>query len=358
MVKQKSALRAVVYFCALSAIPGVRAGSWNEVSTYSDIRKSIDLGKLAKGDIPGERIQVPSTPLGISVQTCYLVGAAPTDVLARMRDDQSSDKVKASDTLDKKGTFKISAPAQAADFAPLSLDPGMRSAKSVLGNALEADTRKGKLNLSPEEASSLAAGLKELQGAHGNDWMKAGRENAQEAFRGLLLRRATQFQQGGLSAMAAYDTGSGAISVKDELLMMTRSRPKIYERFSALFDAAISGQGPAGATGPTHHYWESTKIQGEETFNLGAFFAHPTDGGFRALEVQYYVTSKYYTSLILYELWPVEFEGSQRTLVWRADFVSTPSIPFLKGIERLAAENIMLLEVKKSIGAFIKEASQ
>src|SRR5512145_1180009 len=152
MAKQKSAVCAVLCVGALCAVSGVRAGSWNEVETYSDIRKSIDLGKLAKGDIPGERIQVPSTPLGISVQTCYLVGAAPTAVLARMRDDQSSDKVKASDTLDKKGTFKISAPVQAADFTPLSLDPGMRSAKSVLGNALEADAKKGKLNLSPEEA--------------------------------------------------------------------------------------------------------------------------------------------------------------------------------------------------------------
>lgn len=357
MTKRKHVMPAVLslFFCAAVAFG---TGSWKEVEGYSDIRKSIDLAKLAKGEILGERIQVPSTPLGISVQTCYLVGAAPADVLSRMRDDQSSDKVKASDTLDKKGTFRISMPAQAGDFAPVSLDPGMRSAKSVLGNALEADTRKGKLNLSGEEAAALASSLKPLQATHGSDWMKAGRDAAQEAFRGLLLRRASQFQQGGLSAMAAYDTGNGAMSAKDELLMMTRSRPKMFERFSALFDSAISGHAPAGATGPTHYYWESTRIQGEETFNLGAFFAHQTDGGFRALEVQYFVTSKYYTSLILYELWPVEFEGKQRTLVWRADFVSTPSIPFLKGIERLAAENIMLLEVKKSVSAFIKEASQ
>ena len=58
------------------------------------------------------------------------------------------------------------------------------------------------------------------------------------------------------------------------------------------------------------------------------------------------------------ELWPAEVDGKQQTLIWRADFVSTSSIPFLKGIERLAAENIMLLEVKKSIGAFVKEASR
>lgn len=356
----KHSLGAAALFCAglLAGVSGARAGSWKDVESYSDIRKPIDLAKLATGDILGERIQVPSTPLGISVQTCYLVGAPPQQVLARMQDDQSAEKVEASKTLDKEGTFRINIPAQVADFAPLSLDPGARSAKSVLGNALEADTKRGKLNLAPEEAKTLASALREIQTANGNNWMKAGREKAEDAFRALLARRASQFQQGGLSAMAAYDTGAGNISVKDELLMMTRSRPKVYERFGALFEAAISGQAPAGATAPPRYYWEASKIQGEETFNLGTFFAHPTEGGFRALEVQYFVTSKYYTSLILYELWPVDSDGKQGTLVWRADFVSTPSIPFLKGIERLAAENIMLLEVKKSIGAFLKEAAR
>lgn len=350
---------AVLCLCALATAHDVaHAASWKDVETYSDIRKSIDLAKLAKGEILGERIQVPSTPLGISVQTCYLVGAPPAQVLARMQDDQSSEQVKGSKDFDKEGTFRINTPAQAADFAPLSLDPGTRPAKSLLGNALEADAKKGKLNLTPDEAKALAGTLRELQAAHGNDWMKAGRDKTEEAFRALLHRRASQFQQGGLSAMAAYDTGSGNISVKDELLMMTRSRPKAYERFDALFKAALTGQAPAGATAPPRYYWESAKIQGEDTFNLGAFFAHPTEIGFRALEVQYFVTSKYYTSLILYELWPAEVDGKQQTLVWRADFVSTSSIPFLKGIERLAAENIMLLEVKKSIGAFVKEASR
>ncbi len=337
------------------AVASAQAASWKDVETYSDIRKPIDLAKLAKGEILGERIQVPSTPLGISVQTCYLVGAPPAQVLSRMQDDQTSEKVKGSKDFDKEGTFRITTPAQAADFAPLSLDPGLRQVKSLLDHAIEADSRKGRLNLTADEAKSLAGALREIGSAHGKDWMKAGRDKIEETFRALLLGRASRFQQGGLSAAAAYDTGSGHISPKDELLMMTRSRAKAFERFSALFDAALSGQAPAGATSPPRYYWESAKVQGEETFNLGAFFARPTDGGFRALEVQYYVSSKYYTSLILYELWPVDFGGKAQTLVWRADFVSAPSLPFLKGIERLAAENIMLLEVKKSVGAFIKE---
>ncbi len=359
MRKRTIATGAVACLCALAAATGgARAASWKDVESFSDIRKDIDLARLAKGEILGERIQVPSTPLGISVQTCYLVGAPPQQVLAKMQDDQSSEQVKGSKDFDKEGTFRINAPAQPTDFAPLSLDPGLRQVKSVLDHAVEADTKKGRLNLSPDEAKTLAGAMRELQTAHGNGWMKAGRDKAEEAFRALLHRRASAFQQGGLSAMAAYDTGSGNISVKDELLMMTRSRPKAYERFGALFSAALSGQAPAGATTPPRYYWESAKVQGEETFNLGAFFAHPTEGGFRALEVQYYVSSKYYTSLILYELWPADVDGKSQTLVWRADFVSTSSIPFLKGIERLAAENIMLLEVKKSIGAFIRETSR
>ena len=342
----------------VAAASGLRAGTWKDVETFSDIHKAIDLAKLAKGDILGERIAVPSTQLGISVQTCYVVGIPPQRVLARMQDDQSSEKVKASDALDKEGTFRLSTPAQAADFAPLSLDPGSRPAKSVVGYALEADTKKGRLNLAADEAKSLAAALREVQAAQDKDWMKAGRGKVEDAFRALLSRRASQFQQGGLSAMAAYDTGSENISVKEELDMMTRSRPKIVERFSALFDAARSGQAPAGSTSPPRYYWEAARVERDATFDLGAFFAQPVEGGFRALEIQYFVTSKYYTSLILYELWPVESDGRQATFVWRGDFVSTPSIRYLKAIERLAAENIMLLEVKKSIGAFLKEASR
>ena len=65
-------------------------------------------------------------------------------------------------------------------------------------------------------------------------------------------------------------------------------------------------------------------------------------------DFEYFSTSGYYVSLVLYDIWPVE----NGTVVHRVDLLSAPSLAFTKGIERIAYGKIMLKELKKAIQAF------
>ena len=48
----------------------------------------------------------------------------------------------------------------------------------------------------------------------------------------------------------------------------------------------------------------------------------------------------------------MEVDGKAGTLIWRLDYVITPALHRAKGIERMAAESILLLEIRKSVGDF------
>jgi hypothetical protein len=98
-------------------------------------------------------------------------------------------------------------------------------------------------------------------------------------------------------------------------------------------------------------------VQGEQTISLSAQFSQPLDDGFRVAEVSYYVSGQYYISVILYQLIPADVNGVKGTFIYRSDFVLTPSVSRIKGIERIAAENILLLEIKKSARSFVEECN-
>ncbi|MDX6765602.1 MAG: hypothetical protein SFU85_02315 [Candidatus Methylacidiphilales bacterium] len=336
-------MRFIPIFLVLSAILAATGASrlaaadaLDEIQRYSGIR-NVDPAKLAAGQIVGTRIPAEGSDLTISVETLYALPLTPEQAVRRMVDSDSATQAQASETLDLEGHFPVRVPAQEADFARLVISP-----EDGLGRALIKASASGSgLNLNAVEAKLLADAPDpaSLSGA----WRK------------MLAERARTFQSRGWVGSPAYDNGGRGFNMHQEMVRLLKAQPALLERFKDSIGAAMTAKLAPGMETPSY-YWETSRIQGDRTFTLAAVFNRRLeDGSFQVVEPTYYVSSKYYTSLILYEVRPAVFNGVPHSVVWRGDFVITPSINFLKGIERIAAENITLIEVKKSVQSFIEE---
>jgi len=308
-----------------------------EIRKYSGLKK-IDLAKLAAGDIEGSRIPTEGSDLSISVESLFAVPLTPGRVVDLIVDSTPDGKAKAADTLDVEGHFAVSLPAQEEDFRRLRI-----SSDDGLGRCiLKACSDGSGLNLNAPEAATL------VRAAHDPAALEI-------AWRKMLTARAQAFQTRGWVGSPGYDRGNRSFSMHQEIVRLLKTQPAILDRFKEVIGTAMTAKQAPGMDSPAY-YWEISRIQGDRTFSLGAVFSRKMEDSVRqVVEPTYYVSSKYFTSLILYEIRPVTIGGSPYSLVWRGDFVITPSINFMKGIERIAAENITLLEVHKSVRFFADE---
>jgi hypothetical protein len=70
------------------------------------------------------------------------------------------------------------------------------------------------------------------------------------------------------------------------------------------------------------------------------------------MDVQYYVSGKYYAAATLSEIWPIRVGEKSEALVWRGDFVAAPTLAFTKGTDRMIYAAILLHEIKKVVRCF------
>jgi len=319
------------------ALPLGQAAALETIQGYSGIRK-IDPAKLAEGDIEGARIPATGGELSISTETLFAVPLPPAKVVNLMKDTVSATTVQASDTLDVEIHLPISKPAKVGDFELLHIS------KDPAGKSLLSASARGNgngIHVNAVEADALA---------------KAGSpEEAEAAWRKLLATRARNFQERGWVSAPAYDLGSKAFNQHQEMVRLLKTMPSILDHFKDSIGAAMTAR-PAPGMDLPKFYWETSKIQGDRTITLAAVFARKvSDRHWQVVEPTFYVSSKYFTALILYDVHAFEVGGKPGSLVWRGDFVITPSIGVAKGIERMAAENITLLEVRKSVRSFAEE---
>lgn len=301
------------------------------------------LEKLAEGFVEGDRLKSQGNQLSMAVETFYMVPKSPTETLKQLQNPHQFDAGESSENFGIDSRAKIILPADASDFKAFDLIS--KKSRFGFGGSPMLELKDNQLNLSKKE-------LKNLKQAAQN-----GTESLEKAWIDLFLERTHSFKNGGIMAISPYETGASTFHHQAELVHFLKSTPKVLKEFQSLMGNLMTGNLGATKEGPVFS-WESSKVQGDQTVSLACMIASSNDSnGYQVAEVSYYVTGKYYTALILYDLVPVQFEGKEHTLIWRGDYVITSSIGFLKGIERVAAENIMLQEVKNSIRMFIK-ASQ
>lgn len=298
------------------------------------------LETLKEKGVLGDQLATGGSRLSMAVETFFLLDRPPRQTLEQVKKvgEQSFSGSTENFGVDRRG--RIGNPASPHDFDTFQLVSS--PSRFGFGGSPMLNLKFQELNLSREERQQL------------ENAESGGAVALQKAWIDLFVKRTRSFQQGGLVQVAPYETGQQPFHHQAELVAQLKATPKILQNFKALIGVLMTAQAVSGVEGPVCS-WESSKVQGDQTVSLAALVVgSSSNNGYLVAETSFYVTGKYYTSMILYELASVTFEGREQTLVWRGDFVITSSIGFLRGIERAAAEKIMLQEVKNSVEAFIE----
>lgn len=304
-----------------------------ELQSFTDFT-AVDLKELADGEILTQRGNALELARGISVQTCFFIKAPPKVTVETIQTWNAS-RHKAL------GVFhhhNFSAPVRDDDFELLNLDSGNSAVRWLVSRTLAAKADHSEFQISRADAEQIVA---QVQG------QPPGASLAAQCWKKILMSRAAKFQQQGIASVPPSEMDGPPVKTATEIRSLLRTVPRIVARFSPLLAQARLIDKPSAPPSPAiaQNYWELFDVDGHAALKLGAVFLRSFDHHYQVLDCEYYVTNGYYTLLIGYEVWPVE-GGS---LVWRADLLSADSLAKAKGIERMAHDNILVLEIRKSI---------
>ena len=170
----------------------------------------------------------------------------------------------------------------------------------------------------------------------------------------LLRKQAVDFQSGGLEALAPYSAADGkSIAGKDEAAQLLQELPKLKRYFAPILKSSGIGSRPSDAA----CYWEFVAEEDNPSLILGAVTTTPANGGWQALDLQYYASSGFIVGMTFYQLWPIRVGGTDCTLVWRCNAVSAPEVATLGEVERRMAGVAYKNRVRKYAEA-LREALQ
>jgi hypothetical protein len=230
--------------------------------------------------------------------------------------------------------------SSATDFSRLASAPDNAAVRYL---ATATAQRSPDLQLSAAEVNMLPAG---------GGGAEAGMSPALAAAWGKILgARASAFASGGSASQPPYENASPAVRPNEELSGLLRGYDKIRQQFSGLLSATGIGRG-AGSIKP-NMYWELVDADGKGVVALGAQYSRPgANGAIQTASANYYASGGYFARITLHQLWPVQVEGRDSTLVWRGDFVSSAGVAGTRGIERMGAESVMIKDVGRAVAAF------
>ncbi len=317
---RSAALLHLVTFAGMlhAADPADAFRPWSAVAKY-------DLHKLARGRIATECNGAMTFARGISAQAIYLVAAPPeTAVRALLSADPTK---RAEQETHQRITFH-GAPEEA--FAKLALDPKIPTVRRLL----EQMRKREDLHLSREEIAMLPKD--ESIASAELFWANT-----------LAQRWARWTQRGELRATETFD-------VREEIASLQKAEPAIAQRFATLL-APFTRPGPPAA--PAQHYWELSNVNHSAAFCLGTIYTRLAEGRHQVLDVSYYATSGYLTSVTLYEMLPITLEGRPHSLVWEGCLVSAPALAGGFGVKKAVGSRLMVSDLEKSVRFFQRDAA-
>lgn len=287
--------------------------------------RTVDLARLFAGEILTERGALMDFPNGISAQTCFAVASPPAEVVQRLQvwdpTPHAELKVLAFQVLP--------APCHPENFARLQFDSPLRSVRWLLEKTLATSAMKSVLNLSQREVAGLTRSPNPQRVATG--WAQ------------VLADRAATFQLQGWGGIAPYELAGPATSPVTQLRALLHDQAEIAMEFAPVLRTSGLLSGAADPALAPVYYWSWFEANHHSVLSLGAVYQHAEGAHYQLADVEYYVSSDYYTALTLYEIWPV----AGGTLVWRVDLFSAPMLAYTKGVERLAYEVLMVQEIKQ-----------
>lgn len=265
----------------------------------------------------------------LGVESLFFIPSSPEAVMQRLADWTPTRHASL-------GVFVhqgFNPPPQAAVFNKLAKPPQNSSVK-----LLERETTRSlqRFNLSEAERGLARSMFSKSTSA----------QQVRRFWIQLLSERATTYFSKGVRALPPYKGRGGEIKVREEALALIRSQPKLFGHFKGILADAIFAPKRNLEQRP---YWELLSIQGTGTLNLGCLYWRKGDGGWQAVDFQYYFSSGLYTSVITYQIWPANLNGKNGALVWRSDLISSPFFDS-SGVNRVGTNMMMQQELKKTIG--------
>jgi hypothetical protein len=309
----------------------------DDVRRFSDF-PAADLDRVLDGNILGARGSLMNFPNGLSAQTCFVTPEAAAETARQLQvwDPLPHEALK---------VFAYQAmhgPCEIADFQSLNLKSNQGSVRWLLDKILATTGDKSDLNLTRAEAQQLA------NCARNNP----DPEDVVACWVGLLRERVAEFQREGFDGLLPYEANGTTVSPATQLREMLRDQPAVARQFATLLrqSGLLGGQSAESLT-PTL-YWTLFEANHHGILSLGAVYLLPQDDHYQLLDVQYYVSGKYYAAATLCEIWPIPVGDKSGALVWRGDFVAAPGLAFTTGTDRILYGAVLLQEIKKVVRCF------
>jgi hypothetical protein len=333
----KAALTGLVGgFLAMAAV-ATASDPLEDVKRFSDFA-AADLRHVLDGDILGARGSLMNFPNGLSAQTCFVTPEAAAETARRL---QVWDPLP-HDALNVFAYQAMRGPCEIADFQSLNLESNQGAIRWLLDKTLATTANKSDLNLTRAEAQQLANCAR----------TNPDPQDIGACWRDLLHERAAAFQRDGFDGLPPYEANGVAVSPGTQLREMMRDQPAVSRQFATLLrESGLLRGEPTGSLTPTL-YWTLFEANHHATLSLGAIYLLPQGDHYQLLDVQYYVSGKYYAAATLSEIWPIQVGEKSEALVWRGDFVAAPTLAFTKGTDRIIYGAILLQEIKKVVRCF------
>ncbi len=311
----------------------VSAEGWDGRLGYT-VFAGDNLSKLERGEVLGRRATLDRMPNSMAVQTCFLAPSPLNQVAAALLAWDPSKHPELGIRLHR----EIQSPAVPEDFAALQLSPDLAPDRVILEHSRALS----------EKSLVQFVSRAELE------WFQKFRNDPAAAWRQVLLNRTVRYQTSGLKEMPAFDGVRPPFRLQAGWQNVVSQTPNVTHRFIDLLQVSLNDPKSHAEPGSKKFYWETLTIQGETTFLVGAIYQMPNETSIRTADLQFYVSAHFSSALILYEMWPVMWNGKPSTLVWRGDYVLLPAAVTSQGIERMASENLLLQEVRQAVRAFLK----
>jgi hypothetical protein len=168
----------------------------------------------------------------------------------------------------------------------------------------------------------------------------------------VLSQRVDNLVSGGLGAVPSYPGTS--VSPATEVSQLIESSGSARSYFSPMISATPAGGGRGSLTPSLS--WQLFDADGQAVVSLDAFYARPVADGYQTADIGYYASGRYYAVVTLQQLWPVQVDGRDATLVWRLDLVSSPAYNGLHGVDRLGSGAATMRQIQQNIRAFLSDA--
>jgi hypothetical protein len=323
----------------LAVLAGVLTPMLNAAGDpVSDLRslsalKDVDLSKLSGGNVSAAGEPLGRLARGMSVQSAYVVRLPVKSTVSLIQQWNPTRHPELRVYL--QGDLPAGGGPQS--FRGLASAPSNSSVRAFVDATERLPGDSSKLQLSSTEVKQYSGGTSgggAVPGPVVAFWSQ------------VLGQRARDFLSGGLGAEPPYQNG---VSPASEVARLIDNSGNARSHFSPII---------SGGRGSPSLSWQLFDADGQAAVSLEAFYVKSVGDGYQTLDLGFYSSGGYYVVVTLQQLWPVQLNNRDATLVWRVDLVSSGAFAGLRGAGRLGSGAAMMRQIQTNVRTFVRDADR